>query len=119
MSTSGDDTDTTLAPRGLADEQWRRFSEEEKRIIKQRRQIYEEEKRSIEQSAPLLSKRTKIMAGVYLLGCVLIYFGIPQSVIDFCGTRQWKYQPETDIFRSLVNAAAELARPFIAVVICG
>jgi hypothetical protein len=35
MSTSGDDTDTTLAPRGLADEQWRRFTEEEKRIIKQ------------------------------------------------------------------------------------
>jgi hypothetical protein len=48
MSTSGDDTDTTLAPRGLADEQWRRFSEEEKRIIKQRRRIYEEEKSLIE-----------------------------------------------------------------------
>ena len=53
MSTSGDDTDTTLAPRGLADEQWRRFSEEQKSLI--------------EHSAPVLSKRTKIAAVVYLL----------------------------------------------------
>ena len=32
MSTSGNDTDTTLAPRGLADEQWCRFSEEQKSL---------------------------------------------------------------------------------------
>jgi hypothetical protein len=39
--------------------------------------------------------------------------------MDFYLTRQWTYQPETDIFRSLVNAALELTRPFIAVVTCG
>ena len=118
MNASGDDPDI---PSGIHPSRWRQFSEEEKRTIKQRRRIYEEEKRSIELSAPavMFSKRTKIVAGVYLLGCVLIYFGIPQSVLDFCGTRQWKYQPETDIFRSLGNAALELIRPFIAVVVCG
>ena len=98
---------------------WRLFSEEEKRIIKQRRRIYEEEKRSIEleqeRSAPLFSKRTKIVAGVYLLGCVLIYFGIPQSIIELCGTGQWKYQPETEFFGVLVGSAVQLIRPFLAV----
>jgi hypothetical protein len=79
MSTSGDDTDTTLAPRGLADEQWRRFSEEEKRIIKQRRRIYEEEKSLIEHSAPVLSKRTKIAAAVYLLDLPLVPLTNPIS----------------------------------------
>jgi hypothetical protein len=103
MNTSEDNSDTGL---------WRLTSD-------QRHQIYEEEKRRIEQSAPMLSKQTKIVAGVYLLGCVLIYFGIPRSGMDFYLTRQWTYQPETDIFRSLVNAALELTRPFIAVVICG
>ena len=119
MNASGDDTDTTLAPLGITDARWREFSEEQKRIIMQRRRIYEEEKRLIdsfvERSAPVLSTRTKIVAGVYLLGCVLIYFGIPQSMIKLCGTGQWKYQPETEFFVVLFNSAVQLIRPFIAV----
>jgi hypothetical protein len=62
MRTLGDDTDTTLAPRGLADEQWRRFSEEEKSLI-----------------APVLSKRTKIDAVVYLLHLPLVPLTNPIS----------------------------------------
>jgi hypothetical protein len=67
MNASGDETDTTLASR---------------RTAEQRRRIYEEEKRLIEHSAPVFSKRTKIVAGMYLLGCVLIYFGIPRGAVD-------------------------------------
>jgi hypothetical protein len=104
MNTSGDDTDTALLWRLTAD---------------QRQQIYEEEKRRIEQSAPAFSTRTKILAVVYLLGCALLYFGLPQSVIEFCGTRNWKYEPEADIFLSLLNAVGELIRPFLAFLICG
>jgi len=54
-----------------------------------------------------------------LFGCLLLYFGVPQSLIDFCGTHRWAYQPETDILASLFNAAVELVRPFLAVLICG
>lgn len=83
----------------------------------QRQQIYEEEKRRIEKSLPMLSQKAKILIAVYSLGCLLTYFGIPATFIDFCGTRQWVYQPESDIFRSLFYAAVELIRPFLAVVI--
>ena len=117
MNASGDDTDTT-PPSGISEWRWRYFSEEEKGIIKERRRIYEEEKRSIEleqkRSAPLFSKQTLIVAGVYLLGCVLIYSGIPQSLLDWCGTGQWKYQPETEFFYVLVGSAVQLIRPFLA-----
>lgn len=84
----------------------------------QRHEVYEQEKRRIEESAPAFSKRTKFFFALYILGCVLLYFGIPQSFIDFCGTRQWTYQPEKDIFVSIVNGAIELIRPFLAVLIC-
>jgi hypothetical protein len=79
VNASRDDTDTTLAPRGITDAQWRRFSEEEKRIIKQRRRISEEEKSLIEHSAPVLSKRTKIAAVVYLLDLPLVPLTNPIS----------------------------------------
>jgi hypothetical protein len=85
----------------------------------QRQQIYEEEKRRIKESGPVLSTRTKVLCGVYLFGCLLLYFGVPQLFIEFYGTHQWIYEPETDILASLVNAAVELIRPFLAVVICG
>ncbi|MCX5633327.1 MAG: hypothetical protein NTW93_06620 [Phycisphaerae bacterium] len=83
----------------------------------QRQQIYEEEKRCIEKTSPMLSKRAIFYVAVYFFGCLLLYFGIPQAFIDFCGTRQWTYQPESNIFVSLLNAAVELIRPFLAVVI--
>jgi len=73
----------------------------------------------MEHSAPLLSKRVKILCAVYVFGCLLLYFGVPQSFIEFYGTHQWTYEPETDILASLFNAAVELVRPFLAVVICG
>jgi len=103
MDTSKDDSDEDILWRLTAD---------------QRQQIYNEEKRRMKQSAPMFSKQTKILIVAYLLGCVLIYFGIPQSFIAFCGTGQWTYKPETDIFGSLVNAAVELIRPFLAAVVC-
>jgi len=80
----------------------------------QRQQIYEEEKRRIEQSPKQLSRNAKTQIAVYLFGCVLIYFGIAQSLLDFTGTRQWLYRPETVLPLSLFNAAWELARPFAA-----
>jgi len=80
----------------------------------QRQQIYEEEKRRMEQSAPKLSRNAKTQISVYLLGCVLIYFGIVQSLMNFARTRQWSYRPETDFPLSLFNAVWELARPLAA-----
>ena len=103
MDTSKDDSDEDILWRLTAD---------------QRQQIYNEEKRRRKQSAPMFSKQTKILIVAYLLGCVLIYFGIPQSFIAFCVTGQWTHKPETDIFGSLVNAAVELIRPFLAAVVC-
>lgn len=85
----------------------------------QRLQIYEQEKSRIKQATPALSKKTKILIAVYFFGCVLVYFGIPGTLMDFCGTHQWSYKPETDIFQSLFNAAIELIRPFLAAAICG
>jgi hypothetical protein len=104
MNASGDDTDTILASRLTAE---------------RRRRIYEDEKRLIEQSAPVFSKRTKIVAGVYLLGCVLIYFGIGRSAMDFYLTRQWTYQPEPEFADAFIEAVMVLIRPFAAVVVCG
>ncbi len=80
----------------------------------QKKYIYDEEKRRIEQSAPILSKQTKAYIVFYLLGCVLLYFGIAQSFIEFIGTGKWKYQPETNIFETLLNSIIELIRPFLA-----
>ena len=81
----------------------------------QRQQIYEQEKERIEKTSPMLSKRTKILIAIYFLGCLLIYFGVMRSLLDFWNTRQWAYQPESDIFLSLLNAIIELVRPFLAV----
>jgi hypothetical protein len=80
----------------------------------QRNYIYEEEKSRIEQSTPILSKQAKIYIASYLLGCVLLYFGIVQSFIEFIGTGNWKYQTEKDIFYTLFNSIIELIRPFLA-----
>lgn len=84
----------------------------------QRREIYEQEKRRIERTSPTISNQTKILLAIYILGCILMYFGIPQSFIDFCGTRRWTYQPEKDVFLSIFKGAVEIIRPFLAVVIC-
>ena len=84
----------------------------------QRQQIYEQEKCRIEQTSPMLSKSAIFSVvsyvAIYFLGCLLIYFGIDQAFLDFCRTRQWTYQPESDIFESLFNAAIELIRPLLA-----
>lgn len=66
-----------------------------------------------------MSRTVKIVIGVYIFGCLLIFFGAPHTFLNFCATYQWEYMPETSIFRSLLNASAELIRPFLAVVICG
>jgi len=83
----------------------------------QRQQIYEEEKRRIEQAAPAVSRKTMVIAAVYLLGCLLIYFGVVHAIVDFWATRRWNLQPELGFFESLINAAVTLIRPFLAVVL--
>lgn len=74
----------------------------------QRQQIYEEEKHRIDQTGPWFSNKIKIMIVAYLLGCVLIYFGIPRSLIE----------PETALFMSLFDAGLKLIRPLLAGYIC-
>jgi hypothetical protein len=81
----------------------------------QRKYIYDEEKRRIKQSTPILSKQAKVYIIFYFLGCVLLYFGIAQSLIEFIGTGKWRFQPETSIFNTLLNSIIELIRPFLAV----
>ena len=83
----------------------------------QRRQVYEEEKNRIEMASPLFSKRTKIIVAVYLLGCLLLYFGVSTAAIEFWSTRTWKLQPEPEFFDSLLEAAVTLIRPPLAVVV--
>ena len=83
MHSSEDDTDTAAL--------WRLNAE-------QRQQIYEEEKRRIAHTTPAFSKKTKIIAAVYLLGCLLAYFGVTNAVIDFWSTHTWKLRPELDFF---------------------
>jgi hypothetical protein len=83
--------------------------------IEQRRQIYEEEKCRIERDLPVFSKGTKIIAAVYLLGCMLCYFGIARAAIEFWGTFKWRLQPEPNLFYELIEAAVVLLRPFLAV----
>lgn len=66
-----------------------------------------------------MSKRTKIIIGVYLFGCLLLYFGTVNTLTHFCDTKQLKYLPEKNLLSSLVESAVCLLRPFLAVVICG
>lgn len=84
----------------------------------QRLQIYNEEKHRINQVSPRVSKRTKLLISIYLLGCVLLYFGIPQSFLESIGTKQLIYKPERDIFTSLLWSIMQLIRPFLAIFIC-
>lgn len=83
----------------------------------QRQLIYEQEKRRIKQSSPVLSKTALIIIGIYSLGCLLLYFGIPWAFVEFCQTRRWVNQPEPDIFLSLFEAAIQLTRPAFAVLV--
>lgn len=83
----------------------------------QRIQVYEEEKRRIKQNSPIFSKKTKIYISVYLLGCLLLYFGITNAAMDFWSTKKWNIQPEPDLFYSLFDAAILLIRPLLAVVL--
>lgn len=101
MNLSQDDTDAVAL--------WRLTAE-------QRQQIYEEEKRRIEDASPAISKKTKVIAAVYILGCLLLYFGIFSAVFDFWFSDTWKLKPESDLFESLLEAAVILIRPFLAVV---
>jgi hypothetical protein len=81
----------------------------------QRQQIYEEEKSRLEQFAPKLSKNAKVQIAVYIFGCVLVYFGIAQSLLEFATTGQWSYsKPETNLFMTLFNAVWILAGPLAA-----
>lgn len=83
----------------------------------QRQQIYEEEKQRLARASPALSAKNKIIVGVYLLGCALLYFGVAAAVIDFWSTHAWELKPEPEFFESFVEAGVTLIRPFLAVVL--
>lgn len=102
MNPSPDDRDATAL--------WRLTAE-------QRQQIFEQEKHRIEHAAPAFSKKTKVIAAVYVLGCLLLYFGIPSASLEFWSTHTWKLKPEPDLFASLGEAAITLIRPFLAVIL--
>jgi hypothetical protein len=84
---------------------------------KQRQQIYEEEKQRLARNSPALSMKNKIIVGVYLLGCALLYFGVTAAVIAFWSTHTRELKPEPEFFESLIEAAVTLIRPFLAVVL--
>lgn len=64
-----------------------------------------------------LRTAARAVIGIYILGCLLLYFGIPNAVIEFFSTHTWNLKPERDLVPSLVDAAVTLARPFLAVVL--
>lgn len=78
----------------------------------QRRQIYNEEKERIEQTAPLFSQKTKLRIALYILGCVIIYSGIDNTIVDLLfDTGHWHFKTEN--LESLGSAAIELIRPLL------
>ena len=66
-----------------------------------------------------LSKNMSTMIILYLLGCLLMYFGITNAMLDLLTTHTWKLRPEHNLVRSLVNAAVTVIMPFITVWITG
>jgi hypothetical protein len=83
----------------------------------QRQQIYEEEKNRIKQESPTFSKKTKIIIEVYILGCLLLYFGFTNAVFGLWTDHIWELKPEPNIFESLLEAVVTLVRPVFAVII--
>jgi hypothetical protein len=56
-----------------------------------------------------------VVAAVYLVGCLLLYFGIANALMDLCATGTWGLKPEPDLFLSFVDAAVTLIRPALVV----
>lgn len=83
----------------------------------QRRRIYEEEKHLIEQSAPYISKRKASIIVIYCLGCLIIYSGILQALINLMGNGRWVYHREVGFFYELFNAAFFLSKPLIGFIV--
>ncbi|WP_428304637.1 hypothetical protein [Lacipirellula sp.] len=87
----------------------------------QREFIYEAEKREREKDAPLLSRKVKIWIGVYIFGCLLMYFGVAKGLLEVWASkgRVWEFTLDHEFPFGLLNAVVELVRPFLAVVISG
>lgn len=99
---------TDTAPRGNAPVSWN-----------EENQYHQSDTSLNNQPAPFVTKKTKWLIALYILGSLLLYFGIPQAVIEFMGTRNWVLQPERHLFKTLVEAVVTLIRPLLAVVISG
>ena len=85
----------------------------------QRRRIYEEERQRIEDRARRDKTRLLVMLiASYAVGCLLIRFGVFESLLGLYQRRRWTYNPEPEILRTLVEAVIALARPSLAAVCC-
>lgn len=71
----------------------------------------------LDTSAPdrsFISREVKIALGFYGAGCVLLYSGIPGSLVVLLGEGKWELRPAPDLFSQLLTAVFVLAGPFFA-----
>jgi ABC-type phosphate transport system permease subunit len=62
----------------------------------------------------------KTMAIVYAIGCLLIYFGVPNALLDFMfDTHVLRFKIEDDLFIQMFDAVSMLVSPFLAVLMVG
>ena len=51
--------------------------------------------------------------GFYIVGWLLIYFGVVDALLDYGQTRKWQLSPDHHYFERFFSAALTLARPAI------
>ena len=74
--------------------------------------VHREYQMQAEMKALSRSANIKRAIALYVLGCVLIRFGIVDSLVELLAQKQWRYMPETNFLHSLGEAAFQLIRPF-------
>lgn len=84
----------------------------------QRLQIYREEKRRIGKTDPRVSRKIKFHFAVYLFGCIVLYSGIVNSLVELVRTGQLKYKPNPDSFYIFVKSAFILFAPYFTAFLC-
>jgi hypothetical protein len=82
----------------------------------QQRTPHHEDKSRLKKSSHLPGWAWVLIA--YVIGFLLMYFGVAGAMLDFVGTREWTLKPENRLHRDLVNAAIELVRPLLATWLC-
>ena len=58
-------------------------------------------------------RRVFIVAGLYVAGCLLIYFGVVDAVLGFGVHGQWRLRPHWHLFGQLFWGVLNLLKPLV------